>query len=119
VNRSEVTLGGCHRSDPAAYLHEIDRFRGQRRVWVLIARSQPSLHEQATLREYLQRIGHLTETRATPDGARESTLDLFDLSDAARLAASSADAFPIPAIDAALARRLGCGRGPGAEAGDP
>ncbi len=112
---SEVTLGECHRDDPAAYLREIDRLRGRPRVWVLIARSQRALHEQEILRGYLERIGRRRESLATPDGDRESTLELYDLSDPETQASSSAETFPIPAIDVALARRLGCGRGPDAE----
>lgn len=113
IDPSEVTVGGCHRGDLAGYLHEIDQFRGRRRVWILIAHSQPRLKEQATIRAYSNRIGHRREGMAIPEEDRESTLELFDLSDPQRLAASSADTFPLPPIDLKLALRLGCGRGPG------
>lgn len=114
IDPSEATAGGCHRGDLAGYLREIDRFRGRPRVWILIAHSQPRLEEQATIRAYCARIGRRREGMATPEGDREScTLELFDLSDPERLAATSADTFPLPPVDLKLARRLGCGRGPG------
>jgi hypothetical protein len=111
---SGATVGGCHRGDLPGYLREIDRFRGRPRVWILIAHSQERLKEQVTIRAYCDRIGRRREGVAIPEGdRRESTLELFDLTDPERLAASSADAFPLPPVDLALARRLGCGRGPG------
>jgi len=114
IDLSEVTAGGCHRGDLAGYLQEIDQFRGRPRVWILILQSPQRLQEQATIRAYLDRIGRRREGMATPEGNRESTLELFDLSDPERLASASADAFPLPPVDLALARRLGCGHGPGA-----
>jgi hypothetical protein len=113
IDPSEVTVGGCHRGDLSGYLHEIDQFRGRPRVWILIAHSQQKLKEQATIRAYCDRIGRRREGMATPEGDRESTLQLFDLSDPERLAATSADTFPLPPVDLKLALRLGCGRGPG------
>jgi hypothetical protein len=112
----DTTVGGCHRTDLAAYPPEIDRFRGRPRVWVLIARSQRGLPEQATIREYCGLIGRRLEGASTPDGDRESTLELFDFSDPERLGTASAATFPVPVVDPALARRFPCGRGPGAAA---
>jgi len=114
IDPFEVTAGGCHRGDLAGYLREIDQFRGRPRVWILIAHSQEKLEEQATIRAYCERIGRRREGVAIPEGdRRKSTLDLFDLSDPERLSGTSADTFPLPPVDLALARRLGCGRGPG------
>ncbi len=113
IDPSEVTIGGCHRGELGGYLHEVDQFRGRPRVWVLIARSQPRLKEQETIRAYCNRIGRRLEGMEIPEGDRESSLELFDFSDPERLAASSADMFPLPPIDLDLVRRLGCGRGPG------
>ena len=113
IDPSQVTVGGCHRGDLAAYLREIDGFRGRSRVWILIAHSQPRLKEQETIRAYCDRIGHRRESMETPEEDRASSLELFDFSDSDPLAASSADTFPLPGIDLDLARRLGCGRGPG------
>ena len=113
IDPSEATVGGCHRGDLEGYLREIDGFRGRSRVWVLIAHFQEKLREQATIRAYCNRIGRRREGMATPEGDRDCTLELFDLSDPERLAAVSAGTFPLPPVDLELARRLGCGRGPG------
>src|SRR5262249_54520977 len=32
----DYTSGGCHRGETRSYLLELDRFRGQRRVWLLM-----------------------------------------------------------------------------------
>ena len=113
IDPSEVAVGGCHRGDLAAYLREVDEFRGRPRVWFLIAHSQPRLKEQETIRAYCGRIGRRLEGLEVPEEDRESTLDLFDFSDSGLLVSSSADRFPLPPVDLGLARRLGCGRGPG------
>jgi len=113
IDPSEFSVGGCHRGDLAAYLREVDEFRGRPRVWVLIAHSQPRLKEQETIRSYCSRIGHRLEGLEVPEEDRESSLELFDLSDPGLLASASADRFPLPPVDLGLARRLGCGRGPG------
>ena len=117
IDERGAVVGGCHRTDPAAYLPEIDAFRGRPRVWILIARSQRGLPEQSTIRAYAGRIGRRLEGTTTADGDRESTLELFDFSDPATLDAASSATFPIPSFDPVVARRFPCGRGPGAAAG--
>lgn len=108
-----VTAGGCHRGDLAAYLREIDELRGRPRVWVMILQHQIPLREQQTIRAYCSTIGRRLESLSTPETGGESTLDLYDLSDPARLAAARADTFPLPEVNRTLALQLGCGTGPG------
>jgi hypothetical protein len=68
-------------------------------VWLVVTHAVPE--ETAAIRSYLDRIGvwrasfeagHAPGTRRS-DRAR---VDLYDLSDAARLAAATADAFVLP-----------------------
>jgi hypothetical protein len=81
-------------------------------VWVLILHHQTSLNEQSVIREYLDRIGRRLENATLPEEDRESTLDLYDLSDPQRLASVTAETFPLPGYNAAVVERLGCGNGP-------
>jgi len=113
IDPAGVVVGGCHRGDLPAYLAEIDGLRGRPRVWILIAHAQRGLSEQATIRAYADRIGRRAQSYATPDGDRESTLDLYDLSDPEKLGRTSAADFPLPPVNLSLARRLGCVGGPG------
>jgi hypothetical protein len=95
----DYVLGRCAREDPRLYLRELDAFRGAPRVWLVVTHAVPE--ETAAIRSYLDRIGvrrasfeagHAPGTRRS-DRAR---VDLYDLSDAARLAAATADAFVLP-----------------------
>jgi hypothetical protein len=112
IDPSGVALGECHRGDLAAYLRELDQFRGSPRVWVLVLHHQRPLREQATIRAYLDQIGRRLEGTTYPEDNGESTLDLYDLTDPGRLASARADTFPLPSYIAAIAARLGCGNGP-------
>jgi hypothetical protein len=95
----DYVLGQCAREDPRRYLRELDAFRGEPRVWLVVTHGVPE--ELAALEGYLQRIGTRTvsfEAGRVP-GARRSDrarVDLYDLSDPARLNAVTADAFPLP-----------------------
>jgi hypothetical protein len=53
--RSDIRLGGCHRSDVERYADELDRLRGRSRVWALFAHASSS--ERAALLDHLDRIG--------------------------------------------------------------
>jgi hypothetical protein len=112
IDPSSVTLGKCHHGDLRAFPRELDQFRGQPRVWILIARSLTRLGEQATIRAYCNRIGRRLEGMTTPDEDHECSLELFDLSDAALLAAADAETFPLPPMDLRVAERHSCERGP-------
>ena len=109
VDTSRASVGGCHRGDTRAYLRELDAFRGRPRLWVVIAHPTTHLREAPAIRGYLERIGTERERLAEPGAAAE----LYDLSDPARLAATSADAFPVPAVPPSPEESgYGCGHGP-------
>jgi hypothetical protein len=111
LDPASVMEGACHRGDLAGYLREIDHFRGRPRVWVIFAQTTPETMEQPTMRDYLQTIGRRREGLTVPtveSSAFDMRTELYDLSDPARLAASMADAFPLPPFDADTVHRLSC-----------
>jgi len=111
----ETIIGPCHRGNTRLYLGELDRFRGQRRVWLLFAHSVSLYDERGDILRYLDAIGARREQYLAPsrgpartDPAHLDTADtyLYDLSDPARLALASAATFPLRTF--ALNERLGC-----------
>ena len=105
---SEATLGGCHRGEPREYLRELDRFRGNPRVWVVFAHASPGLAEQSTIRGYLGSIGR----RSDLIEAAGASADLYDLSRPELLGNATAETYPLAAGNPDLAARIGCGHGP-------
>ena len=86
---SHYDEGRCHRGQPREYLRELDRYRGQPRVWVLV--SHALLEEEPEILGYLDAIG---ERRLNlTDGSASAYL--FDLSQPARLAQSNAASHPL------------------------
>ena len=72
---SEV-IGGCHRWDQRAYLRELDHFRGQSRIWILLSHAHSRFGEREAILGYLARIGvrrDSIETERTPEIDPEST----------------------------------------------
>jgi hypothetical protein len=112
---TETTLGGCHRGDPRSYLRELDVFRGRPRVWVLFAHNNWPLLEQPTISAYLDLIGKRRAAFAAPG----AVLAFYDLSDPERLAAVSAETFPVPPLGPQSLDWLGCDAGPHAPPYDP
>jgi hypothetical protein len=111
LDPASVSPGACHRGDLSAYLREIDRYRGQPRVWVIFAQTVPDSMEQPTMRGYLGTIGRRREGLTVPtieSTAFDMRAELYDLSDPVRLAASTADAFPLPPVEVEFVRRLSC-----------
>ena len=95
----DYVLGRCAREDPRLYLTELDAFRGRSRVWLVVTHAVPE--ETAAIDGYLERIGSRTasfEAGRVPGGRRSdrARVDLYDLSNPARLATVTADAFPMP-----------------------
>lgn len=95
----DYVLGRCAREDPRAYLRELDLFRGGRRVWVVMTHAVPE--ETAAIGDYLDRIGTRRESfeaGRVPGGRRadRARVELYDLSDPTRLAAATAETFPMP-----------------------
>ena len=86
----------CDRTDTRAYLRDVDRHRGRARVWVLSSDVRPFRTARPALRRYLSTIGTRLDSLSRPSlqfGA--VSLELYDLSDSARLASASADTFPV------------------------
>ena len=105
----DVYQGGCPRDYPRGFLREVDRFRGQPRVWFLFARVQ-SPEALATLLRYLDTIGIRSDSMTVEaPGVNSSawiSLYRYDLSDTSRLAQAGADSFPIAAD--LMRRETGC-----------
>jgi hypothetical protein len=96
LNRDAWTTAICDRSEVSAYLRDIDRYRGTRRLWVISTEVRPFLAARAAVRDYLSTIGAKRDSLVYPSltwGA--TTLDLFDLSDTVRLRAATVNTFPV------------------------
>jgi hypothetical protein len=90
--------GDCHRENVRAYLRDIDRFRGGRRVWFVYTHAALGFREPETIQSYLRTIGVLRERiddQRGLTGQRAAAADLYDLSDEGRLASVSKDAFDV------------------------
>ena len=99
VASGDYVLGRCAREDPRVYLRELDAFRGGPRVWLVVTHAVPA--ETTAIRSYLDRIGtrRASFEAGNAPGTRRSDrarVDLYDLSDPARLATVTAEAFPMP-----------------------
>jgi len=93
----EYDVGGCSSEDHRVFLRDVDRYRGRRRVWLLDG-SVPGFNAARTsLEKYLAAIGTLEESISIPSETPLNPVGahLFDLSDPARLAAASAETFPL------------------------
>lgn len=88
----EYHLGACDRNDTRAYVRDFDRFRGRSRVWVLSRNGPVMLVPREAIHRYLNTIGILRDSRVVRSGVTDPlTLELYDLSDPARLSAASAE----------------------------
>jgi len=88
----EWVQGERHYDDPRGYLREVDTLRGSPRVWFFWVRLDRD--EPAWIRDYLATIGR--ELERIPDGEFDETGSvLHDLSDPEKLAAATADSFPL------------------------
>ena len=93
-------VGGCHRGDSRWYLEELDTFRGQSRVWVILTHSLPVYREREDILGYLDTIGRRLDQFSIPSRAPGYTPFpaegfLYDLSAPARLASSDAASFAV------------------------
>ena len=93
----DYQVGACSRDDRRVFLRDVDRYRGRARVWLLDASVPAMTAARKSLESYLATIGVRKESISIPS---EKPLDpvsaqLFDLSDPARLAAASAETFPL------------------------
>jgi len=104
-----IDLGACHPQDIHDYLRELDRYRGGR-VWFLTAFALARLGERQAMLGYLDAIGvrkdaiegppttrpGMITTREAWTGRPPAAAYLYDLSDARRLAAASAETTQVP-----------------------
>ena len=95
LTSGEYEVGNCSSEDGRAFLRDMDRYRGRRRVW-LIDGSVPGFNAARTsLEKYLATIGTLEESISIPSEKPLNPVGahLFNLSDSVRLAAASAETF--------------------------
>jgi hypothetical protein len=97
---ADYALGSCYFADPRAFLRELDRFRGQKRVWVLFVHALPRMPDRVAIIGYLDRIGARQGGVVFPATKQNADTTvyayLYDLSDPRRLAAASAESYPLP-----------------------
>jgi len=106
LQSNEWITGACDRDDSRAFLRDIDRFRGTRRLWVLAGTGRPHQAVRAAVLKYLAAIGVRRDAKAYPSMLYNMTIELYDLSDPARWAAASAETFPVPLMP--RDPRIGC-----------
>lgn len=91
-------FGRCAVGDPRDYLRQLEPLRGVGRAWMVVTHTQRE-GELELMLAYLDRIGRRLDAVVVPASNRryieEAAAFLYDLSDPARLAAASADTFPI------------------------
>ena len=93
-------LGGCHRGDNRLYREELDRFRGQPRVWLVLTHAIPSYHERDDIVSYLDAIGvrlgdFTAPSRTAGQAPPPAEALLYDLSDQRRLGNATANSVPL------------------------
>jgi hypothetical protein len=96
----EYTIGSCSRGRGITYLKELDRLRGQARVWILMSRYtiEPELFSG-----YLDAIGTRLDSAFVEPSDIDSLywesafVNLYDLTNSSKSAAVTADRFALPA----------------------
>ena len=89
--------GICERDDTRRYLQDVDRFRGAPRLWILSSAARPFRTARSAVQKYLETIGIRKEAMSLSSLSMGSAgIELYDLSDPARLKAATADTFPVP-----------------------
>jgi hypothetical protein len=91
------TTGVCEQTDTRAYIEDVDRYRGARRLWVVSGSTRPFRVARASVLKYLNTIGVKKDSLELPSLTMTAvSVELYDLSDPARLQAASAESFPVP-----------------------
>jgi len=107
LQRSDWKASVCDRNETRAYIKDVDRFRGAPRLWILTGGSRPFRFARAAVLKYLGAIGKRTDLLSLPSSTYGSvTLELYNLSDPARLSQADAETFPAPPM--ATDPRPGC-----------
>jgi len=87
----------CDRNETRPFIRDVDRLRGASRVWVITNQPTPYRVVRPVVRKYLATIGMRRDSLVLPSLTQgEVSLDLYDLSDPARLRAADAQTFPAP-----------------------
>jgi hypothetical protein len=96
---SEWITGICDANDASSYLRDVDRFRGVRRLWVLIGSGRPLGKVHEAVRNYLGTIGVRQDLKTFSSMTLGTvSIELYDLSDPTRLGTTSAKNFPVPGM---------------------
>ena len=104
------SAGGCHRGDNRRYFEELNAFRGNSHVWIVLAHTVPIYREREDILGYLDAVGARMDAVRIPartpiPGGLSAEAFLFDLSDARRWIAASS--FPVTGPETSDAR-LAC-----------
>ena len=98
--------GVCSRDDTRAYIRDVDRYRGVKRLWLISAGAVRFVAPREAIRNYLGAIGVRRESLSQPSLLWDVvSVELYDLSDPERLRAASADTFEVAPMPSA---RPGC-----------
>jgi hypothetical protein len=90
------STGICDRNDTRAFVRDVDRYRGTRRLWVLSAGQRPYRSARAAVRDYLSTIGVKRDSLILRSLTWDtSSLELYDLSEPVRLNAANPETFPV------------------------
>lgn len=90
----------CDRNETRAYVTDVDRHRGAPRVWLVSTDARPFRAARAAVRGYLSTIGARRDSVSFPSPSLgDVSLELYDLSDPARLSRADPTSFPVPPID--------------------
>jgi hypothetical protein len=100
----DYVAGACHRGDNRRYLEELDRFRGSKRLWVVITHAYPRYREREDILGYLDAIGSRREAlsvqaQTAAGSGLPAELFLYELSDPNRLRRAAAATFPTTAAE--------------------
>ena len=93
----DVVIGICPGSNTRRLLNELDSFRGKPRLWVIISHAVGPFREREAMLGYLAVMGAQRDSIVTGRSRLSSSAYLYDLSDAKRLRAVSADTHILPA----------------------
>jgi hypothetical protein len=90
-------IGRCSNEDRRVFLHDVDRYRGRSRVWVIAGAVPPFQALRATVENYLGTIGTRKASVSVPSEKPlfPVSATLFDLTDPSRLVSASAETFPL------------------------
>ncbi len=93
----DYQVGSCSAEDRRVMLREVDRYRGRPRVWIIASAVPPFQPPRASVENYLSTIGVRRLSVAVPSEKPLFPVSamLFDLNDPSRLAAASAETFPL------------------------